>query len=265
MPRFDRMQARSDMSKVAQIFRFPVKGLSAEAKNSVELRSGEAIPGDRLYALAHGSTQFSANDPQYLSPAKFLMLKRNARLAALKTRFEEETHELAVDRDGRTVARGLLKTPVGRKMIEQFFAAFLGDEVRGSPKIVSAPGHTFADDPRPCVSLINISSIRELERVMNMPLDPLRFRGNVYFDPGQPWEEFDWVGREISIGDSGLKLTGLARTERCAATGVNPDSGERDANIPKTLQRAFGHMDLGIYAAVASPGRMSVGDAITVC
>jgi uncharacterized protein YcbX len=254
------------MSKIAQIFRFPVKGLSAEALDSVELQAGKAIPGDRLYAIAHGSTQFRPDDPQYLPPAKFLMLKRNERLAALKTRFNEERQELIIDRDGKTVARGQLSLPVGRKMLEQFFAAYLGDEVRGSPKILTAPGHTFADDPHPCLSLINISSVRELERIIGMPLDPLRFRGNLYFDTGRPWDEFEWVGREIVIGkgSAAATLTGMARTERCAATGVNPNTGQRDANIPKALNRAFGHMDLGIYATVSVGHRISVGDTIEI-
>lgn len=252
------------MARIAQIYRYPVKGLSPEPLSSVAVTAGEALPLDRAFALAHGSTQFDALNPQYLPPSKFLMLKRNERLAVLRSRYNDETHTLVIERDGKQVARGLIDQPVGRKMIEQFFAAYLGDEVRGIPKLLRASGHSFSDVPQKVLSLINISSIRELERVMGRQLDPLRFRGNLYFDIGEPWQEFDWCGNEILLdGPTGqVRLRGVSRIERCAATNVDPETGERDAHIPKALQAAFGHVDMGIYAEVISDGRIATGDAI---
>lgn len=254
------------MTKIAQIFRYPVKGLTPEPLSSVVADTGKALPLDRAFALAHGSTQYDPQNPQYLAPSKFLMLKRNERLAALRSRYDDENKTLIIERDGKQVARGLIDQPVGRKMIEQFFAAYLGDEVRGIPKLLRARDHSFADDPRPCLSLINISSLRELERVMGRHLDPLRFRGNLYFDTGEPWDEFSWVGKEIAVtGPLGtVRLKGISRIERCAATNVNPETGDRDSQIPKALQSAFGHIDLGIYAEVLSGGTMTVGADIGV-
>ena len=253
------------MTRIAQIFRYPVKGLSAEPMSSVAVSRGETLPLDRAFALAHGSTQFNAQNPQYLPPSKFLMLKRNEKLAALRSRYIDESKTLVIERDGKQVARGLIDQPVGRKMIEQFFAAYLGDEVRGVPKLLRAKGHSFSDVPDKCLSLINISSIRELERVMGRHLDPLRFRGNLYFDTGRPWEEFNWCGREIAIeGPQGTaRLRGVARIERCAATNVDPETGARDANIPKALQAAFDHLDMGIYAEVIEDGVIAAGAEIT--
>ena len=252
------------MTRIAQIFRYPVKGLSPEPLSSVEVTAGEALPLDRAFALAHGSTQFDPLNPQYLSPSKFLMLKRNERLATLRSRYNDETRTLIIERDGKQVARGLIDQPVGRKTIEQFFAAYLGDEVRGIPKLLKARGHSFSDVPQKVLSLINISSIRELERVMGRHLDPLRFRGNLYFDIGEPWREFDWCGHDIVVKgpDGEVRLKGLSRIERCAATNVNPETGERDSNIPKTLQSAFDHVDMGIYAEVLNDGVVATGAEI---
>jgi uncharacterized protein YcbX len=249
------------MSRIAQIFRYPVKGLSPESMSRAELTPGHCIPLDRAFALAHGSTQFDTVNPKFLPKTKFLMLARNERLAALATRYLDESQELVIERDGKQVARGRLDLPVGRQMIEQFFAAYMKDEVRGSPKLLRARGHTFSDVPRHCLSLINISSLRELERVIKMPLDPARFRANLYFDTGLPWQEFDWCGKEFQIG--GVSVRGLARIERCAATNVNPETAERDANIPLQLQRAFGHADMGIYVEVLTAGAISLGDTVT--
>jgi uncharacterized protein YcbX len=51
---------------------------------------------------------------------------------------------------------------------------------------------------------------------------------------------------------------------RCAATEVNPGTAERDAEIPKALFDAFGHMHCGIYVRLTKPGRIGLGDACTL-
>ncbi len=51
------------------------------------------------------------------------MLMRNERLAALKTDYDEASHTLTIQRDGREVARADLRTKEGRLAIEAFFAA----------------------------------------------------------------------------------------------------------------------------------------------
>jgi uncharacterized protein YcbX len=254
------------MPKIAQIFRYPVKGLNAESVTRVELSPARAIPGDRVYAIAHGSTEFNSRDPQFLSKRKFLQLAVNERLASLQTRFDHETADLKIERKGKQVARGRLDQPVGRKMIEQFLAAFLSEQVRGSPRIVHAPNHTFSDVPTPCLSLINISSIRELERIMGVSIDPLRFRGNVYFDTGEPWSEFAWSGHSLSLGDGdeGVELSVIEPITRCAATNVNPLDGKRDLNIPMALHRAFAHENMGVYAKVTTGGTIKVGDDLNL-
>lgn len=250
------------MSRIAQIFRYPVKGLSPEPLTKAEVSPGGTIPMDRAFALAHGSTQFDTANPKFLPKSKFLMLARNERLAALHSRYHDETQELIIERDGKQVARGRLDMPVGRQMIEQFFAAYMANEVRGSPKLLRGGGHTFSDVPRHCLSLINISSLRELERVMKMPLDPLRFRANLYFDTGLPWQEFDWCGDEFQIGGD-VVVRAVSRIVRCAATNVNLETADRDVNIPLQLQQAFGHADMGIYVEVINGGMISLGDTVT--
>ena len=109
------------MARIAQIFRYPVKGLSPEAMAKAEVTPGKCIPLDRAFALAHGSTQFDTVKPKFLPKTKFLMLARNERLAALRSRYLDESQELVIEREGKQVARGRLDLPVGRQMIEQFF------------------------------------------------------------------------------------------------------------------------------------------------
>jgi uncharacterized protein len=252
---------RGRMATVARLYRYPIKGLSATPLTEIDLAAGQGVAFDRAFALAHGSTQFDPLKPQYLPPASFFQLKRDERLAMLQASFDPSSGTLTLARDGRQVARGVITSPSGRMVIEQFFGAFLKNLTRGQPRLVHAPGHHFADAPEPFVSLINLASVKDLERVVGKPVDPLRFRGNLYIDGLPAWAEFDWVGRGVAVGAAQLEVA--TRIERCAATNVDPASGNRDLNLPQALRRAYGHTDMGVYARVASGGRIAVGDLLT--
>jgi uncharacterized protein YcbX len=245
---------------VRALYRYPVKGLSAEPMQRVDLSAGETIPFDRLYAIENGAGRFDPEHPQHLPKINFLMLMRDERLATLKTKFDEPTHTLTVLRDGKQVARGQLSMPLGRKLIEQFLAAYMRAELRGAPKIVNADGHTFSDMAAKCVHIINLESLRKLERAMAAPLNPLRFRPNLVIEGVNAWEEFKWLGTTIAAGSAELRV--FSRTRRCAATDVDPDTAQRNTAIPAVLQRTWGHMDFGVYAEVTRGGTIAVGDEV---
>ena len=60
------------------------------------------------------------------------------------------------------------------------------------------------------------------------------------------------------------ELTVEARLGRCAATNVDPSTGQRDLTVPRDLLRGFGHEDCGIYARVTLGGQVVPGDPVTV-
>lgn len=248
--------------RVKALWRYPVKGLSPEAITQTEISPGEGIPGDRRYALAHGNTPFDPAKPEWLPKHNYIMLARNPALAALTTRWIEVANTLTIERKGRHVARGDLSTPVGRAVIADFIGAYLKDEVRGTPHLVDAPGHMFSDHKNKVLSLMTQASLDDLERVVGKPVDPRRFRANVLLDGPLAWEEFSWVGQEITLGGVRLKVT--QRIDRCPATSANPDSGKVDLNIPRSLKAGFGHIHFGVYAEVIGAGVVSLGDTAEV-
>src|SRR5207244_10584046 len=140
------------------------------------------LPFDRAYAIENGPGRFDAAAPRHLPKINFLMLMRDERLATLKTKFDDETATLTIFRDGKQVARGQLTTPLGRQLIEQFIAAYMRAELRGAPKIVHAAGHSFSDVAAKCVHIVNLASVRELERVSGRPINTLRFRATLFLD-----------------------------------------------------------------------------------
>ena len=116
------------------------------------------------------------------------------------------------------------------------------------------------DKPDNVISLINLATVRSLEAQWGVAIDPLRFRANIYIDGAEPWEEFNWVGGEIRIGDTVFAVD--RKNGRCGATNVNPATGRRDLDIPGSLRAAFGHKNLGVYLVVREGGEIAVGDPV---
>lgn len=244
------------------IYRYPVKGLSPDRLGHVALSSGQTLPADRLYAIENGPSGFDPATPAYFPKTQFLMLMRNERLAALRTRFDEAAHVLTIAHDGTVAARGDLRTPEGRAAIEAFFARYCADDLRGPPKVLTGPGHSFSDVARKVVSIINLASVAALADVIGRPVDPLRFRANLYVSGWPAWHEFTVLDRELAIG--AVRLKPVKRIVRCAATNVDPASAARDMEIPKTLMQAYGHADCGIYVDVIAGGTIREGDTLRV-
>ena len=269
------------MAKIQSIYRYPVKGLTPERLPRTTLQAGQTIPGDRLYAIENGPSGFDPDSPRYLSKTHFLMLMKNERLANLRTSFDQETHTLTITLpspvmgedgvqgtpgEGQSTGRQTtadLRTAAGRAAVERFFAAYFAGELRGAPKILYAEGHSFSDVARKVVSIINLASVAAIENMLGAPVNPLRFRGNVYVEGLTAWSELDLVGRELKIG-ANARLKAVKRIVRCAATNVDPLTGLRDLNIPQTLMRNLDHADCGIYAEVIEGGEIAEGDGIEI-
>ncbi len=243
---------------IAAIYRYPVKGLSPEALGSVDVKPGETLPFDRMWAIENGPGRFDPAAPRHLPKVNFLMLMRDERLAGIDSRFDAETLTLTILRAGRPVCRGALNDKSGRAIIEQFLAAYMEKSLRGPPRIVSAGGHSFSDVSAKCLHIINMASVRELERDIGRPIDPLRFRPNLILEGADPWIEEGWIGRAAAAGRARLSI--FKSTTRCAATNVEPGTGRRDMDIPAILARRWGHINFGIYASVVTSGTIATGD-----
>ena len=248
-------------ARIDAIYRYPVKGLSPQPLSRTRLTPGATLPADRLYAIENGPSGFDPQAPAYFPKQRFLMLMRNERLAALHTDYDEATHTLSIRCEGREAARGDLRTKEGRLAIEAFFRRFMPNELRGPPKVLHGEGHSFSDVAKKVVSIINLASVAAVANAAGHPVDPLRFRGNVYISGWPAWHEFDFLDREIALGAARLKV--VKRIVRCAATNVDPATGIRDLEIPKTLLQSFGHADCGIYAEVVQGADIAVGDAVS--
>jgi len=247
-------------ARIAGIYRYPVKGLTPEPLPRAELKAGQTLRSDRRYAIENGPSGFDPAAPTWLPKPHFLMLQRDEWLAPLRAHFDDNSHVLTLRRDGAVVAQGDLETTEGRVAIERYFAAQHAGEIKGPPKVLTSPGHSFSDVARKVVSIINLASLRAIETMVQAPVHPLRFRANLYVDGWPAWHEAGLLDQTIAIGSARAKV--VKRITRCAAVNVDPDTGVPDLSIPNMLMQRFGNNECGVYAEIISDGSAAIGDTI---
>ena len=255
------------MNIIKQITKYPIKGLSGQNLESVFLEQNQVLPGDREFAFARYNVKFNPEEPVYLKKSNFLALVKEEKLARLKTEFNSSTQQLKIKIDGKNVFNENLANEENIRKVEYFFQNFLNFSKEEKPTLVrgiegktSLLKHSFSDLPDKAISILNLKSIQDFEIKLGRQISPLRFRANILINGNQPWEEFNWIGKKVTIGTSILKI--FKRTQRCAATNVNPESAERDINLPNEIKNYYGHFDLGVYAQVIKSGLISINDRL---
>lgn len=248
--------------RVAALYRYPVKGLSGERLAAVDLTIGGTFPMDRAFAIENGPSGFDPTAPSWQPKIKFLCLMRNAKIAALTTRYDDKSGKLIVAKDGCPLLEASLYDSAGRATIERFFQDFMGNEARGPVRMLDAPGHSFSDVAHKVISIINLESVRALEASIGRKVHPLRFRGNLLVENWPAWAEAELVGRDLEIG--GARLHIVKTIQRCAATEVDPETAVRDIDVPNALYRLTGEDDCGIYAKMTAAGRIVEGDPVSL-
>jgi uncharacterized protein YcbX len=252
----------AESARISSIYRYPVKGLSGECLPAADLAPGATLHMDRAFALENGPSGFDPAAPTWQPKIKFLCLMRNASIAALTTRYDDASGNFSVAKDGKILLEAKLGDAEGRAALENFFQEFMAKEARGKIRLLQSPDHSFSDVAKKVVSIINLESVAALGKSIKRPVHPLRFRGNLYVSGWPAWLETGLIGGELEIGAARLRVVKMI--QRCAATEVDPDTAERDIDIPDALYRLTGDDDCGIYAEVLTAGKIAEGDRLTI-
>ena len=272
MPQPEMTPGTSSTSSITGIVRdlyyYPVKGLSPQQLPRVELASGEGFPFDRMYGLARFDSGFDPKHPQPLPKQRFLMLARDERLAGLQTQLDPQTRRFTIRVQGRVVHESNFSQPDSIERTIDFFATMFSLDAERRPLLAEAAPHRFTDVSvgsarmMNAISLINLNSVADFSARLSAPIDPLRFRANLYFDGWPAFSELDRVDEEFAIGS--LRMRILQRIRRCAATEVNPKTAARDVAVPRLLKEYYGHFDMGVYAEVLTGGTVEPGMPVVI-
>ena len=246
------------MGVISQLWRHPIKSHGRESLSRVALAAAKTMPGDRVWAVAHEAAK---TDGRAWAPcANFSRGAKAPQLMAIDAKYDEaagtvtlahpKAGEITFDPDADAAAFLTWVRPL------------MPDDRAQSAQILRVPGRGMTDSPFPSISLIGRASLDAVAERLGRPVEPERFRANVWIDGLTPFEEFEWVGKTIEVG--GVQMIVRERIQRCLATTVNTSTGERDADTLGALEAGWGRKDLGVYAEVVTDGEIALGDAVRV-
>ena len=260
--------------RVAALFRYPVKGFTREACETLDVLPGGRIAGDRVVGLRFANA--TAAGDAWGTKLEMVALVNTPGLAALRLEFDHESLRLSVRRSGDVLFDDVLDVD-GRAR----FAATLERYVLGLeenpisshpdrlPLRVVGDGRTsrYQDREPGYVTLHGRGSLAALSTVVaEAPeVTERRFRSNIAVDGPGAWEEQGWVGGSLRVGDTVFDVANPVT--RCLATHANPTTGKRDLPIMKTLLEVFpaARPTFAIMMTSEGGGRIRVGDEVEPC
>lgn len=242
--------------KVSRIYRHPVKSVGTESLEAVDLQVDRPFPGDRLFAITHGGGEWDPANPGWAHCRNFVRIANIPALGAANVFYSLDTQILSVKPvSGPGVDADLSKSD-GRRTLAAWVEQHASSKLRGPFNLVEAPDTTFTDSRGQTPSIMSLASLRDLEKRVGATLDPRRFRGNIWIDGVEPWEEFSWIGQDIRLGTAEFRI--IKPVERCIATAANPETGVRDVSPLPILKALFGAPNFGVQAAIHKGGTVSV-------
>ncbi|WP_170547303.1 MOSC domain-containing protein [Ruegeria arenilitoris] len=240
-------------AEVTQLCRHPIKSHGRETVATVNVIPGRTMPGDRVWAVAHEASK--ADGSEWVPCANFSRGAKAPQLMAISALYTGETLTLShPDRPDLTFIPDR-----EQQVFLDWVKPLMPADRAASARIIRVPGRGMTDSDFPSISLCNMASHRAVGQKLSQELSIHRWRGNIWFDGMPLWEEFEWLGREVQIGEAVFRVR--ERITRCLATTANPDTGIRDADTLGALE-TWGHKDFGVYAEVLKGGAISVGDKV---
>ncbi len=243
---------------LAQIYRHPIKGHGREALASVALSAGACLPWDRHWAVAHDAARL---EPGWNPCVNFARGAKAPALMAITSELDEATGCVILRHPDLSEITFRPDDPADLPAFLDWVRP-LNPANRAQPAQIAKAGRGMTDSEFPSVAILSLSSLDDLSARMGHALSVHRWRGNLWLAGAEPFAEFGWIGRHLTVGDAVLRIE--ERITRCTATAVDPETGHPDGDTLAGLKAAYGHQDFGVYGVVVRSGSIAVGNGWAV-
>lgn len=254
---------------VESLWRYPVKSMRGE--ELPELFMGfSGMYGDRCYAVRSSAARkgfpylnANAQPAMLMYQPRFRQPERSSQPPNLAEAMSIEPGVTPANADGDEMSLDVV-TPSGDvlSLDDPALMELLGEGLRDAPQLKIVRSDRALTDCRP-VSLISVATIRQIESELGIPLDPRRFRANIYIHlttDGGGFAEDEFVGRRLRIGTSATVMV-LERDPRCTLLSLDPDTGAHNPAVFRHVVQAHENL-AGVYCAVLVEGVLRKGDPI---
>jgi uncharacterized protein YcbX len=253
-------------ARVSWISLTPVKATMLHLVEEAELLEA-GVRGDRRFYFVTQRGRLVSNKDH--GPLQLVRAEYDADADALSLRFADGEIIGGEVARGEPIETTFHRQPRPARLVVGPWAEAVS-ELIGQPVRLVEPELPAPDRGRGgAASLLATTSLGRLARQLGVEsIDKRRFRMNFGIEGIEAHEEDAWRGRRVRIGDAVVIPQG--NVGRCAVTTQNPDTGQVDLD---TLNGLAGYrsavettepLPFGIHAAVAEPGRIRIGDAVTL-
>jgi len=235
------------IATITELFLYPIKSMAGVPVHAARVGL-DGILGDRQYSFVRTNQAARSSFP-------WMTARESARMLQYKPEFADSP---TADRPEPTLK---VRTPEG--VVCQAGDSGLCEELAsktGQPVFLLRSGRGMFDCQH--ISLFSLASVRGLATEAGCPIDRRQFRANIYVEPasGRAFDEESWTRCMLQIGDE--VLVGVTqRDTRCVMVNIDPDSGDQNPRILKTIGQAH-QGQAGIYANVIREGTIREGDPI---
>ncbi len=250
----------------------PVKSISFQKIKSCEIRKNIGIVGDRIFAFSKG---LDLNQAQLFEKKleerrgkwnKILTLKNSPSLN--KYNFIFDNNKLTLIQNNNEILT------INSKETGKF--ELLSNKILELENSLQKPIFLMKNNEVPffdtsisnktvlthSISFINNKSIEDFRNKTNQTIETQRFRGNIYADGIEAWEERNWIGKIIKINNISFKVE--KNIPRCVAINLKPNSDDNSLNLLQSLKKTYNHFDMGIYLTALDNGKINIDDTISV-
>ena len=251
------------MFKIKQLFYSPVKSLSFSPINKLEILNNIGIKFDRNFAFTRDLDDNKINhlmqNPLDRKIINFLSLKHFPELNMYN--FDFNNGFLYLKKNNNIILITDIKNEAEINILCEKMQELIPKIKR--IRLLQDPVNPFFDTmPSKTISLINLNSIRDFEKKLSKKIEFQRFRGNIYVDGLNKWDERDLVNKTLIINNLKFKVT--KEIPRCVATNIRPNSSEINLSIPISLKQFYNHINLGVYLIPLNDGNIKSNDDILI-
>ena len=250
----------------------PVKSISFQSIKSCEIRKNIGIVGDRIFAF---STGLDLNQAKLFEQKleerrgkwnKILTLKNSPSLN--KYNFMLDNNKLTLTQNNNEILTININEMgeydlLSNKILE------LESSLQKPISLMKNTDIPFFDTSisnktilTHSISLINNQSIEDFKNKTNQEIETQRFRGNIFVEGIEAWEERSWIGKIIKINNISFKVE--KNIPRCVAINLKPNTDDNSLNLLQSLNKTYNHFDMGVYLTALDDGPINIGDNISL-
>ena len=257
---------------ITSIHNCPVKSISFQNVDKCKIKKNIGIEGDRVFAFSqnldlHQSKEFEKNPEARKGKWNKIVTLKNTPVFNKYNFLHKDKKLTLMLKDKEIITININNFDERDHLVKQLIE--LEGSLKNDIRLMRNDEHPFYDTSisnksmiKNSISLLNINSIKDFENKIDRKIETSIFRGNLYFDGIEAWQERNWIGKMLKINNVTFKVE--KNIPRCVAINLKPKSDDNSFNLLKILKQTYNHFDMGIYLTPLEDGEINLLDKIEI-